>query len=108
MYVSAKVADSILSMGDLAKSIFIVSSKSTEISENLIKHFNRGLTGIYSKGFFSGDDRIMLLCVVMPKEVPLLVRTIRTIDKNAFIIISDVREVLGEGFKLKTTYDNSR
>lgn len=108
MYVSAKVADSIISMGDLAKSVYIVSSKSAEISENLIKHFNRGLTGVYSKGFYSGNDRIMLLCVVMPKEVPLLVRTVRTIDKNAFIIISDVREVLGEGFKLKTTYDTSR
>jgi len=105
MYVAAKLTDAIITMGDLAKSVFIVSSKSEEISENLLKHFDRGLTGIYSKGIYSGEKKMMLLCVTSPKEVPQLIRSVRIIDNNAFIIISDVREVLGEGFKLESVYD---
>lgn len=105
MYVALKLADMIITMGDTAKSVYIVSSESDKISSELLISSGRGITGIYSKGFYSGTDRILLLCVVSPKELPSLVRTVRSIDQNAFIIISDAREVFGEGFKLKTAYD---
>ena len=54
---------------------------------------------------FSGNDSFMLLCVVSPKELPFLAHLVRDIDKNAFIIISDAKEVLGEGIKEVTSYD---
>ena len=41
----------------------------------------------------------MLLCVVRPKELPQLVKTVREFDPDAFVIINDAKEVLGEGFK---------
>lgn len=105
MFISSKVCDKIITLGDAAKKVFIISKKSDEIAKIVIDDFARGITGIYSKGIYSGNDSLMLLCVVSPKEVPYLVHMIRSIDKDAFIIISEAREVLGEGFKIRTEYD---
>ena len=105
MFISSKVTDRIATMGDAAKSILIISKKNNEIAKSVMKNFERGVTGIYSKGLYSEEDKIMLLCVVSPKELPSLIYTVRNIDKNAFTIVFDAREVLGEGFKLKTEYD---
>lgn len=105
LFISMKATDLVLSFGDAAKSIFILSPKADEISLQIQNHFARGTTGIYSKGMYTDRDNLMLLSVVRPKELPILIRLVRSIDKNAFIIISDVREVLGEGFNNGTAYD---
>lgn len=105
LYVSTKVSDIILEMGDYAKSIQIVTLKSSEIAKSIMERFDRGVTGIYSKGMFLENDKITLLCVVSPKQLPAVINLVRKIDKDAFIIVSDVREVMGEGFKLDTVYD---
>ena len=77
----------------------IISPKGEEISEVIMERFARGVTGIYSKGMYSGSSGMMLLCVVSPKELPSVVHTVRNLDPNAFLIISDAREVMGEGFR---------
>lgn len=99
LLVAAKVADVILTVGDVAKSVYILSEKHKEIAERVHTQLNRGATGVFSRGMYSGRETMMLLCVVSPKELPQLVHLVRDTDKSAFIIISDAREVLGEGFK---------
>ena len=54
---------------------------------------------------YSGTEKLMLLCVVSPKELPLLLRAVKNIDPTAFIVINDAKEVLGEGFKAHADYD---
>lgn len=105
LFLATRVSDAILSMGSLAKSIYVASPKAEEISENIMKRFERGVTGIYSKGMYSGKDSLMLLCMVSPRELPKLVHMVRSVDRRAFIIISDAREVVGEGFREETPYD---
>ncbi len=105
MFVSSVITDWFLTIGDSAKNVYILSDKHEEISKVILEKFERGITAIYSKGVYSDNDKIMLMCVVSPKEVPYLANAIRNIDKNAFVIICDVREVLGEGFKSTTDYD---
>ena len=99
LFISMKVADLIFSYGDAAKSIYVFSYKANEIAQFIKEHFSRGSTGIYCQGMYTKQDGMMLLSVVTPKEAPILIRQIHRIDGNAFIILSDVREVLGEGFK---------
>lgn len=99
MFISAKVTDFILNMGDAAKSLFIITEKADEVKLVILEKYERGITEIYSKGAYSGEDRMMLLCAVSPKEAPLVVKTVKAIDERAFVIISDAREILGEGFK---------
>ena len=106
MYISSKVTDAIVMMGDAAKSVQIFSSKYEEISKQIMQQFERGVTGVHCKGMYSGQEKMMLLCIVSPKEMPILVNMVRRIDPSAFIVINDAKEVLGEGFKLNSSYDN--
>ena len=99
MFIASKVTDNIITMGDKAKSVYIMSQYSENISDTILNSFDRGVTAIYSKGAYSGNDGMMLLCAVSPKQLPKLVKKVKEIDKTAFIIISEAREVLGEGFK---------
>ena len=105
MYISSKVTDSIVIMGDSAKAIQIFSSKYEEISKLIMEQFERGVTGIHCKGMYSQKENMMLMCVVSPKEMPVLVNMVRRIDSGAFIVINDAKEVLGEGFKQTSEYD---
>lgn len=105
MFVSSKVTDFIVGYGDLAKTVYIMSEKHEEISAAIMTRFDRGVTGVYSRGVYSRNDGLLLLCVVSPKEVPYVVSAVRSIDKKAFVVINDSREVLGEGFKTETEYD---
>ena len=59
----------------------------------------RGVTGIYSKGCYCNNDSMMLMCIAKSKEVPTLLKTVKQADHTAFTIISDVKEVHGEGFR---------
>ncbi len=105
MFVSSRMTDVIVSFGDCAKTIFIVSQRHDLIKEKVMAHFDRGVTAIFSRGGYSDNNSMMLMCVVSPKEVPYVVGMVRSIDAHAFVVISDSREVLGEGFKTETEYD---
>lgn len=99
LFISAKITDILLIRGDFAKTVMIISEKSNEISEKISRSLKRGTTGLYGRGMYLKENKTVVLCVLKPKEIPLLKELIREIDKNAFLIISDAREVLGEGFK---------
>ena len=99
LFVSVKVTDYIVDGMDYSKSVFIISDKHTEISKRILSLMNRGVTGILSKGMYSDSSGVMLMCVVKPREVAKLKSIVKNADKNAFIIISDVSQTLGEGFK---------
>ena len=58
----------------------------------------RGVTGISARGMYSNKEKQMLFCVVSKKEIAPVVEIVSSIDKKAFIIVSDAREVMGEGF----------
>lgn len=99
LYISSKVTDYMLVRGDAAKSVYIISKKNDEIADEIMTDMERGVTGIYSKGYYNNTDMTMLMCIVRNKEVYKVLEKVKNIDKNAFTIISHVREVHGEGFK---------
>ena len=99
LYVSTKVTDMILVKGDYAKSVCIISEKSNVIAKEIMETIERGVTGIYSKGLYNGKDGLMLLCIVKSKELHILMNMVKKTDREAFVIISEARKVLGEGFK---------
>lgn len=105
LLVASKVADLISVLGYSAKKILIFSNRSDAIAQHILSQFQRGVTGIYAKGMFSSADQLFLMCIVLPKEVPFLIQSVRQIDPSAFLILSDVREVLGEGFRRRSSYD---
>jgi len=56
------------------------------------------VTALKGKGMYTGNNRQILFCVVHRRQIEEIKSIVRKIDENAFVILSDVREVLGEGF----------
>ena len=81
-----------------SKSVYIITDKPDEVSRMVMEDLDRGITGISAKGMYSGEDKLMLFCVVGKKELVHLKEKIDEIDENAFVIVGDAREVHGEGF----------
>jgi uncharacterized membrane-anchored protein YitT (DUF2179 family) len=105
MFICSKVTDAVSTLGTKAKAVHIFSEKSEEIAKYILEEVDRGVTGVHTKGMYSGNEKLMLLCVVTPKELPRLVSDVKKIDPKAFIVINDSREVLGEGFFNNSVYD---
>ena len=99
LYISTKVTDFILVRGDFAKSVYIISKHTKEIAQEIMDDMKRGVTGIYSKGCYNDTDTMMIMCIVKSKEIPVILDKVKKYDRAAFTIVSDVREVHGEGFK---------
>ena len=76
----------------------IISDHAEEIAEILLHKLARGVTGIPARGMYSGVRRDMLFCTVGKKQIHALKEFVSEIDPEAFMIILDAREVLGEGF----------
>lgn len=98
VYITAKISDGILEGLKFAKMAYIISDKHKEIAESIIINMDRGVTGIRSTGMYSDMEKNLILCVVSKKEIVQLIDIVNKIDPRSFMIISDVREVLGEGF----------
>ncbi len=98
LYLSAKVTDSIITMGTAAKTVTIISEQHETIAEYILHDCKRGATALLGRGVFSKQENPLLWCVVTPKEVPLLIAAIRQIDPRAFITVQDTKEVFGNGF----------
>jgi len=79
--------------------IFIISPKYEEISNRINKEIRRGTTVIYGKGMYKKQEQNIILCVASRGEIREIRFIINEIDKNAFIVITNAREVFGKGFK---------
>ena len=97
-YIVTKVIDSILEGINYSKAVFIISNKSKEIAEILMKDLKRGVTGINATGMYTNGPKQVLYIVVGKNEIVPLQKMVKLIDTNAFITVADVREVSGEGF----------
>lgn len=99
LLISSRITDAIITFGDNAKNVQIFSDSATTIANNIMTTLKRGVTGIYCRGMYSSKEQLMLFCVVDNKSLPSLINIIRCTDKNAFVVISSSKEVLGNGFK---------
>lgn len=99
IYALTKVSDGIIDGMHFAKAAYIISEESGEIAGRIMQQLERGVTGIPARGLYSGRDTQMLYCVISNREVAVLKDLVHEVDPNAFVIVSDVREVLGEGFR---------
>lgn len=98
LYVCSKVIDAVLEGVNFAKALIIISDKSEIIADKILKELDRGVTGLDGVGMYTKNRKNILLCVVKRQEVTKLKSLIKEIDADAFVILADVREVLGEGF----------
>lgn len=96
--VVTKISDMVMEGFKFSKAAFIITNKHEIVAKRILNELDRGVTGLYAKGMYSGEDKCMLYCVVSQKEIVGVKEIVAEVDPNAFVIVSDAREVLGEGF----------
>ena len=98
LYIATKVMDFIIEGVNPKKAVTIVSKEQDKIAEQVNGIMDRGVTVIYGRGYYSKTPKELLYIVISKQEVTILKKIVRSIDKEAFITIHDVRDVFGEGF----------
>ncbi|GJQ61463.1 MAG: membrane protein [Melioribacteraceae bacterium] len=99
LFVSSRLIDMVIDGFDYARMAFIISDKNKEIAETLTKNMTRGATALKSRGLYKNIERDVIFTVVTLKEVGKLTSMVKEIDPDAFVIINNVHEVLGKGFR---------
>ena len=99
IFIVSKVTDALLEGFKFSKAVFIITDKYDEVARMIMEQLNRGVTGLNATGMYSGSSKCMLYCVVSKKEIVDLKELVLEIDRAAFVIVTDAREVLGEGFQ---------
>ena len=94
-----KVADFFVEGMNYSKSLTIITDHPELLANEIITKADRGVTFLNGKGMFTGIDKGILLCVVSRAEVAKVKNIALMCDPKAFITVSTVHEVLGEGFK---------
>ncbi|AUN14675.1 membrane protein [[Clostridium] sordellii] len=99
LYIIVKLVDAIVSDFNYSKAFMIISNEPNVLRDGITREIKRGVTFLQGKGGYTNEDKNVLLVVVSKNEEVHLKKVIKNIDPSAFIIVSDVHEVLGEGFK---------
>lgn len=102
VFLTSKIMDEILSGLKVGKQIWIISDKYQKISREIMQQIDRGVTGVEARGMYTDRSKKMLFCVVEKRQVIPVVDIVRKNDERAFVIIQDVREIMGEGFGKNT------
>lgn len=99
IFVSAKVSDMIVLGLNKGKMCYIISNKAEEISDFLIQHSPRGVTLLDGTGMYTKTPKGVLLTCVKTSQVGFVKESVKELDENAFVIVTDANEVYGKGFK---------
>jgi len=98
LFITSKVIDLIQEGRIYAKAAYIISDHTSEIAAAILHQLERGATSWRGQGLFTGQEREILFVILNRTEVSILKDMVAAIDPDAFMVISDVHEVLGEGF----------
>ncbi|MBN2984283.1 YitT family protein [Cohnella algarum] len=99
VFIASKVIDFIQEGAYSAKAFTVLCKSPEQLAKTIARELDRGVTLMPAVGGYSGEPKTMLYCVVSRFEIRKLKSLVRQHDRQAFIVISDVHDVLGEGFR---------
>ncbi len=98
MFITSQVVDLVLYGAVNSKVCYVITDESVAVKEAIVEKLRRGVTYIHGEGAWSGQQKNIILCVIKRNQIVELKKLVRNIDDNAFMIVSDSREVFGKGF----------
>ncbi|KKI90867.1 membrane protein [Bacillus sp. SA1-12] len=101
VFVGAKVIDLVLEGLDSQKAVTIISSSADKISTQITLSLARGVTVFNAKRAYTGSDKEVLYVVINRQELAKLKQLVRAVDANAFVVVHEVRDVIGGGFSVE-------
>jgi len=102
LYLQTRAIDLVLEGLSYTRALFIISDSAQAIAESITSRMNRGATVLNATGAYSQEKKDMVFSVMAKREISRAREIVRETDPHAFVIITDVYEVLGEGFKPRT------
>ena len=100
MYVTTKVVDLVLYGIDNACLCYIISDSTEEITREIVSGpLHRGVTLLEGRGAYSGAHRDVMMCVIKRQQIGQLKRLVRNVDEKAFFIVTNAKNVFGNGFE---------
>lgn len=99
LVIASKTLDLMQGSGPYAKGAVIITEKAEAVGKAIMERLDRGVTMFQGQGVFSGKERPALFVVVHRPQIHELNTLVREIDDKAFMVITDVADVLGEGFE---------
>ena len=99
LFISSTVLDKVVYSMDFSKVALIISDHYEEVAKAIGDHLHRGVTFLHGQGYYSGREKQVMLSAVKRKQVAQLKELVNDIDPEAFIILQDAQQVLGDGFK---------
>lgn len=101
MFATIKVVDLILEGVGYLKAFYIITSMPDEVGAKLMKELERGVTSLQGKGMYTKEHKEVLLCVVNRSQFTQVKEIVKQVDPTAFVMVTEMYEVLGEGFSDK-------
>lgn len=99
IYLMGKMIDILFEGIYFTKLLLIISDKNEEIAKEVGERIKRGTTGLFGKGMYTNEDKLVLMCAAARGDIAKIKMIARKIDPKSFIIITNSREVVGLGFK---------
>lgn len=99
LYVSSLVTDAVVYRFDYSKVVLIITDKYEDVAEAISTKLHRGVTMLNAQGFYKRQDKFVLLSAVKRHQLAELNHIVNDIDENAFVIVQEAHQVLGDGFK---------
>ncbi|MFZ1041129.1 MAG: YitT family protein [Anaerolineales bacterium] len=99
LYVSGLVSETVLEGPGMVRTALIVTNQPDAVIQRVLVDMERGMTILQGKGAYTGADRPVIYCVVSRSEVSQLKAILQEVDPQAFMVIGQAHEAVGEGFK---------
>lgn len=99
IYLMGKMIDILFEGIYFTKLLMIISDKNEEIAIQIGEKIKRGTTGLFGKGMYTKEEKLVLMCAAARRDVARVKMIARKVDPNCFIVITNSREVVGQGFK---------
>lgn len=102
VFICGQVIDAVVYRFDYSKVALIVSDLHEQIADAVSEKLDRGVTYLYGEGYYSGQEKKVILTAVKKAQIAELKQSVSEIDPNAFIIVQEAHQVLGDGFSRYT------
>ena len=99
LYISTVIMDNVLYGLDRSKVAYIVTSNPRPMAAEIDRQLERGATFLYGEGSFTGQNKLVLMCAFKQRQIVPLKALVHQMDPDAFLIVCDAHEVLGQGFR---------
>lgn len=99
LYTSSLVTDAVVYKFDYTKVVLIITEKFEAVADAIDHKLHRGVTMLQAQGYYKRQDKYVLLSAVKRHQLAELQHLINEVDENAFVIVQEAHQVLGDGFK---------